>query len=126
MTLAGTTLTAGGGCGGYFNSLTNACGGTFSGGDGGVTGETGTGSIATPTDSGGGGGGAVGGGTVTRGTTYGDNGAQSLDAFGLFAGLGVLGVPTTSPGVGSTGGGSTPDQDNGGSATGFGCGGGCN
>jgi hypothetical protein len=119
-----STITANGGAGGTYNNNATAAGGSFSGGDGGATGGVGGGATG---DKGGAGGGAIG--TVAGGTSSGSAGvigAQSADVSGLQAVLSeVGGYPITTQGSGSAAGSpATANINNGGTATGFGCGGG--
>lgn len=128
VTLNNSTITANGGGGGVFNPATSpivllsGLGGTASGGDVNVTG--GKGFSQTSGDKGGGGGGGIGTANAVAPslTSYGGNGAQSLDVSGLFSILTSLGVANVSPG---TGGNSQNGPGKfGTAATGFGCGGG--
>ena len=82
VTIAGTTLFGNGGGPGLINNISNAAGGTHSGGDGGANGGTGYGRTG---DLGGGGGGAIGGANGTENVRSGGTGASSNEISGLFA-----------------------------------------
>lgn len=106
VTIAGTTIYGNGGGAGQYNSLTNASGGTYSGGDGGANGGNGYGRTG---DVGGGGGGAIGSVNGTQAGNDGGTGSNAADVSGLFAACAVATnpmVPTLtsfSPTAGLTG-----------------------
>jgi hypothetical protein len=83
-TYAGTTILAYGGTGGYYNSSSDASGGTATGGDVNATG--GIGNSATG-DTGGGGGGAINGVPGGDPSSSGGTGGQSTDISGLSTAL---------------------------------------
>jgi hypothetical protein len=126
VTYNAQTIIAYGGGGGPYQTAAST-GGTYGGtGGGGVSsGVNGGYAPVTVGDKGGTGGGAVGGANSAASTSAGSAGAQSVDYLNLFTSLTALGVSTTGIGAGSiAGSGATININNGGNATGFGCGGG--
>jgi collagen type IV alpha len=120
VTIGGVTWTAYGGGGGPYQAgqpMPGAFIGTTSGSVGGSA-------AATSGDDGGTGGGAINGvsSIAAVNVNNGGTGAQAIDYAGLFTALSALSIATTGPGAGNAG--SAANTNNGGNATGFGCGGG--
>ncbi len=91
VTIASTTIYGYGGGPGLYNNTSMAAGGSFAGGDAGVTGGSGYGRSG---DVGGGGGGAIGGANGTQAGIDGGTGANSLDVSGLFTACAAASNPT--------------------------------
>jgi hypothetical protein len=126
VTVGSTSIYANGGYGGFFNTAGSSTGGTtdyLTVIDNYYVGGTGAGLTG---DNGGGGGGAIGTVAGSTNLTVGGNGGQSIDVAGLAdaiyraSSLSLVGSGAGSP-AGSL---ATGNANNGGDATGFGCGGG--
>jgi len=121
----GVNLIGEGGQGGLYNSVSSSggAGAGYGGGDGGSSGGDGG---RRSGDEGGGGGGAIGGVSDTSPqAANGGDGAQAADVDGLQAAVVAAGEQWAGPGAGSPSRvGGQINTNNGGDATGFGCGGG--